>query len=145
MNKCKYFKITELVSKAVYNKFGETAWMFFDEDYLIDLDTIREYHGSPIIINNWANGGTFSQCGLRCNLDPLVKNKKTVYCSAHIFGKAFDLHANNNVKLFEDLQFLITNKRLKKFRRLESPKTTKYGWVHVDGFRTENDKLAIFI
>lgn len=142
---CKHFKIQELVSPYIYNKFGSLAWIFFDTEVLKDLDRIREYHKMPIIINNWTGSGAFSQCGLRSNIDPLVKNKTTVYCSAHLMGKAFDLHSTNNIKLYEDVKTLIENGTLKAFRRLESPKSTGYGWVHVDSFRTQNDKLSIFV
>ena len=144
MYECEYFKIQELVSEKVYKKFGKFAWSFFDTEILQELDEIRRFHGMPIIINNWTCGGSFSQCGLRCNIDSLVKNKKDVYCSAHIMGKAFDLHSNNNVKLYEDIKFLISNGNLKHFKRLESPKSTNYGWVHVDSFRTKDNKLEIF-
>ena len=54
--RCIYFGIKELVSPIVYDKWKEQAWMFFDENVLQDLDKIRETYGSPIIINNWANG-----------------------------------------------------------------------------------------
>ena len=75
---CKYFTIKELVSKAVYNfytpRYGEKfIWGFFDDEDKQDIDKIRETWGKPIIINNWASGGNLSQCGLRCNIDPLVK------------------------------------------------------------------------
>ena len=77
MYKCQYFGIKELVSPIVYNKWKEQAWMFFDENVLQDLDTIRKTYGNPIIINNWANG--LKQCGLRSNMDEMVKSKKTLY------------------------------------------------------------------
>jgi len=133
--KCKYFKIKELVSPLVYRKFGDFAWKFFDEDVLSDLDTIREYHAARIVINDWAWGGSLKQCGLRCNKDDLVASKKDVYCSAHIMGKGFDLHSDNIPKLYNDVEFLIKNKRLKKIRRIESQQTTKNAWCHVDTFQ----------
>ena len=135
--KCKHFNIKELVSPLVYKKFGEFAWRFFDEDILKDLDTIREYYGASIVINDWAWGGSFKQCGLRCNRDDIVASKKDVYCSAHIMGKAFDLHGGNNQKLYTNIEFLIKNNRLKKIRRIESPQTTKYTWCHIDAFQAE--------
>lgn len=144
MYKCQKFSIKELVSKQVYQKFGESSWMFFDEDILKDLDTIRLYHGSPIIINNWASGGNFSQCGLRCNKDPLIVNAKGIYCTAHIMGKAFDLHSNNIKKLYDDIQYLFNQGKLKAIKRMESSKSTKFGWCHVDSFQTNSSKLVIF-
>lgn len=137
IKKCNHFGIKELVSKVVYNKFGESAWMFFSPDTLSDLDIIREANGAGIIINNWASGGSLSQCGLRTNMDPLVKDKKTLYVSAHILGKGFDLHdtLNRNMRLYNIVIDLINKGKLKTFRRVENIKSTP-GWVHVDAYQS---------
>lgn len=135
--RCIFFGIKELVSPVVYDKWKEQAWMFFDENVLQDLDTIRETYGSPIIINNWATG--LKQCGLRSNMDEMVKSKKTLYLSAHIMGKGFDLHCNNghNSKLWQHCYNLLLHKKLKSFKRLENLKATP-NWVHIDSFQTEH-------
>lgn len=147
---CKHFNIKELVSKQVFEYFSKRyganfCWKFFQEQYLKDLDLIREYHGQAVIINNWHIGGNLSQCGLRSNVDPLVKAKTTPYCSGHTLGIAFDLHSSDNKKLFKDVETLINTGRIKSFKRLESPQSTKYLWVHVDGLQTQNGKLEIFV
>lgn len=136
MYKCKYFTIKELVSPIVYNKWGEKAWMFFDEETLKELDFVRELFGLAIVINNWAKGGNLKQCGLRSNMDDLVKNKKNLYLSSHCMGKGFDLHAGNgnHRKLFDLLFELIKTGQLKKFKRLENFNNT-LAWVHVDTFQ----------
>ena len=36
MYKCEHFKIQELVSKIVYDRFKDFAWSFFDENVLKD-------------------------------------------------------------------------------------------------------------
>lgn len=136
MYKCQYFSIKELVSPIVYNKWGEKAWMFFDEDVLRELDYIRETFGSPIIINNWASGGNLKQCGLRSNMDEISLKKTnygTLYLSGHTMCKAFDLHSSfgNHRKLYEHIYDLIKNKKLKKFKRLENFNNT-ITWVHCD-------------
>ena len=137
MYKCQYFGIKELVSPVVYDKWKEQAWMFFDENVLQDLDTIRKTYGSPIIINNWANG--LKQCGLRSNMDEMVKSKKTLYLSAHTMGKGFDLHCayGHNNKLWQHCYNLIKSKKLKTFKRLEDIKNTN-GWTHIDAFQSDN-------
>lgn len=141
MYKCRHFGIKELVSKQVYNKFGEQAWMFFGEAEKEDLDTIREANGADIIINNWASGGSLSQCGLRCNLDPLVLSKTGIYCSAHTMGKGFDLHDSlgRNNRLYAIIVDLIQQKKLKAMKRVESLTSTPT-WVHVDSF--DSDTLS---
>lgn len=137
MYKCQYFDIKELVSPIVYDKWGEQAWMFFSADTLKDLDLIRETYGHPIIINNWNTG--LKQCGLRSNMDELVKSKKTLYLSAHTMGKGFDLHCfyGHNNKLWQHCYSLILCGKLKTFKRLENIKDTN-GWVHIDCFQSDN-------
>ena len=89
----KYFDTQEVVCKHVYDKFGDSAWAFFDPRLLETLLFIREGIGKPIYVNNWQIGGNLSQRGLRCNVCNLVREKtdlKKVYLSAHIFGKGID-------------------------------------------------------
>ena len=142
--KCAYFSIKELVSPVVYQRWGEQAWMFFDELTLIDLDNIRNSWKSPIIINNWSGGGNLKQCGLRSNLDQIpndcTKNGK-LYLSAHCMGKAFDLHdkLGRNKQLFEHVYSLILTNKLKTFKRIENWNATSSsgGWVHTDTFQSD--------
>ena len=145
MYKCSYFTIKELVSLVVYNKWGEKAWMFFEENILKDLDLIRETWKSPIIINSWATGGSLKQCGLRSNMDDIVKvqtSKKQLYLSGHTMGKAFDLHdkLGRNLKLYDHVLKLLKQGKLSAFKRIEDwNKTyTQGGWVHVDSFQPIN-------
>ena len=76
MYKPSYWDIKELVSPEVYRVWSENAWQFFDDEYLIDLDTIREEWGDTLIINNWAWGGNFIESGLRDNLCSIFRSKK---------------------------------------------------------------------
>lgn len=135
--KCAHFGIKELVSPIVYQQWGEQAWMFFNPDVLQDLDMIRQTWGGSIIINNWAKGGTLKQCGLRSNMDEIVKEKKTLYLSAHCLACGFDLHAGNglNNKLWSHCYELILHKKLKAFKRLEDKALTP-NWTHIDSFQT---------
>ena len=142
MYKCKYFKLQELVSPIVYNHYGDFAWSFFDENILRDLDKIRERFGQAITINTWLYGGNTMQCGFRSNMDKMVKDKTTLYCSAHCMGKAFDLHCSDNVKLFDLIYKMINNGELSAIKRLESRQSTKDGWVHIDSFQTD---MIIFL
>ena len=73
--KPKFWEIKELVSPRVYEKFGQSAWKFFDIEYLIDLDTIRKAYNSTLYINNWAFGGSYTESGLRENISEIVKSK----------------------------------------------------------------------
>ena len=70
-------------------------------------------------------------------MDKMVKDKKSLYCSAHCMGKAFDLHAYDNIKLFDMIYGMINNGELLAVSRLESRKSTNDGWVHIDTFQTD--------
>lgn len=85
MKKAKHFGIKELVSRACYEKFGESAWKFFDEKAIDTLDWLRDNIGKPITVNNWAWGGEYQHRGYRwddCTIGARF--------SAHKEGKAFD-------------------------------------------------------
>lgn len=84
----KYFDIEELVCDHTYAKWGEKAWQFLDTNLLWCLLIIRR---DIIKMPMYCNSGTSHQRGLRCNMCQLVKSKKSVYLSSHIFGKALDL------------------------------------------------------
>ena len=99
MNKCKHFMIREIISPKVYEKFGDSAWRFFREDVLKDLDTIRDEWGSGLIINDWAFGGQYKESGLRSNVDSIVAQKTYPYLSGHVLGMGFDIKPKNeNIK-----------------------------------------------
>jgi hypothetical protein len=49
----KYFKIYELVSRAVFNKYGESAWQFLDQKAIDTLDWIRENIHRKMYVNDW--------------------------------------------------------------------------------------------
>lgn len=61
--KPKNFDLKELVSKFIFEKFGERAWQFFDHRILENLQAIREHYGVPITVNDWHKGGTFQYRG----------------------------------------------------------------------------------
>lgn len=134
-----YFDIRELVCPHVHDKFGAYAWQFFDPRLLDTLLVIREKIGKPIIVNNWASGGDFSQRGLRCNICALPKEKTSLeklYMSAHSQGMAVDfdvaeMKAEEVRKWIKDNQIFLPHPI-----RLEED----VNWVHLDvrsdGFRS---------
>jgi len=82
-----YFDIDELVCDHTFKKWGEQAWQFLDTDYLHALLIIRrDILKKPM----WCNSTTKKQRGLRCNMCQMVKEKKAVYLSSHVLGKAGD-------------------------------------------------------
>lgn len=128
----KYFGVKELVCPHVWERFGESAWVFIDRRLLAVLLWIREELGLPIVVNNWAKGGQYSQRGLRCNCCALVKEKtalEKVYLSQHIQGKAVDFGVVG-MKSAEVQRWLDENKE-----RLPYPircERDTNGWTHID-------------
>ena len=152
MYKCKHFNIKELVSKIVYDYYTKTLgypesflWCLFEEEYLIDIDCVRETWGKAIIINNWHLGGSLSQCGLRSNMDAIVKGKKNPYLSGHCLAKGFDLHdaKGDNKGLYNHICSLGKNGKFKKMKRVENIVSTP-SWCHIDGIKTTNGEFQIF-
>lgn len=82
-----YFNIKELVCDHVYAKWGEQSWQFLDTDFLHCLLILRRDIFKRAM---YCNGRSKHQRGLRCNRCDVVKTKKEVYLSSHIFGKAGD-------------------------------------------------------
>jgi len=131
MKKCKHFKIYELVSKQVYEKYGETSWQFFDPRLLMTIDWIRERLNKSITINNWEWGGGFSQRGLRENTSEIVRdktNRDLIYLSGHVLGMAVDFDVEG-MTAQEVRDWLEENKdELPYAIRLEKDVI----WVHLD-------------
>ena len=141
-----YFSIKELVDENVYNRYGEGAWKFFDDKLLECLLIIREHFGNPITINNWAFGSRFSQRGLRHNQSPMVRNKKSIYLSAHMMGKAFDFNIEG-VTPNEVREWIRTHPdRFPCKVRLErNLKGSPINWVHLDVYQdAKNPKVYLF-
>ena len=91
-----YFEVSELVCPHCYSKFGESSWQFISTELLSTLYILRtKIFNKPITINTWKSGGQFSQRGLRCNMCQLVKNKSSIYLSAHCLGKAIDFNVKD--------------------------------------------------
>lgn len=166
--RCRHFKIKELVSRIVYDfyitklKYKEDfLWGMFQSEILMDIDDIRDAWAkylkekyptytlsACIIINNWSAGGDLKQCGLRSNIDELVKAKtygNQCYCSAHCMGKAFDMHpANARYREFHKFVCdFISAGKTRKLKRVENFAHTP-SWCHADSFETEGGKLVVF-
>jgi len=135
----KYFALTEVVSVAVANRYGEQAWSFFDPRLLEVLIWVRESIGRPMTINT----KTMQQRGYRENTCQLVadKTKKgALYCTAHGRGQGVDF----------DVKGLTAEQVRQAIRqhidecphpiRLEAGVT----WVHLDVCNITDKKLVEF-
>ena len=133
-----YFDIKEITCDHVYDRFGETAWRFFDPRLLKVMAWLRLKLNRRIIINSRSYGLT--QRGLRCNLCSLVAKKTTPYLSAHILGAAFDFDVEGMLAE-ETRQWIEKNKAdLPHPVRLEKDTT----WVHMDTATEQTEKVTYF-
>lgn len=127
------FKIQELVCPHCYKKFGDKSWQFLSTEILSILYTLRyEIFKCPMVINTWAMNGTLSQRGLRCNRCSLVKDKKTVYLSAHQLGKALDFNVEEYAT--EEVYQKIKD-NVDKFKYPIRIEITGGNWNHIDCYQ----------
>lgn len=139
-----YFKLYELVSPNIYHQFKEFAWNFLDVGLLQDIDLLREKWGKPLIINNWYKGGQYRESGMRCNIDNIVKNKTTAYCSGHVLGKAYDIKPQKMSDLTDLYLCTIDNyDNFQSLSRLENIIKTPT-WQHIDCLQPRNTQILIF-
>ena len=139
-----YFGIKELVCKHVYDKWGELAWQFLDGKLLANLLYIREGIGKPIVVNNWAQGGQYSQRGLRCCACAMVKQKAIAnipYLSDHVLGRGVDFNVVG-MTAEEVRQWLERNKGELPYKvRIEKD----VNWVHLGlGYFGQSEKISYF-
>lgn len=143
-----YFSIKELVSKAVFDKWGERSWQFLDEKMLETLLVIRrDILAVGLVCNDWSFGGKSQQRGLRENTSQIVAQKTRsgqIYISPHILGKAFDLVSSKMSA--EEMRRQIASKAylLPYPIRVESGSSAPT-WLHVDLMvLDDNRKITIF-
>lgn len=144
--KSKHFKIQELVSKSVYSKYGEKCWEFIDEKLIITIDSLRDFFGKPITINNWLWNGNLQQRGLRTNTDDIVINKTNsgkTYVSQHCLGKAVDLNVKGLESEYVYSSILQNKDKFPYIKRIENIKDTPT-WVHIDVANTNSSDIIIF-
>ena len=139
----KYFDLREVVSKKVYDRYGQQAWQFFDPRLLAVVVWLRKNMGIPLVCNNWANGGSLSQRGFRANLDQIVADKTKqgkLYCSAHCLGKGIDL-SSGRASASAIRQWIRANIASCPYPiRLEDD----VNWVHIDVMNITDKKLIEF-
>lgn len=129
----KYFDIREFVDAAVYAKFGQRAWRFFDPRLLETVLWIRETLGQPITANNWHRGGSLDERGLRTNMSDLVKRKKGLYLSAHLRGAALDFTVKGmTATAVRDWLEQNADDVPHKIRLEDNMNGKQISWVHLD-------------
>lgn len=133
-----YFNVKELVCNHIYGKFGEQSWMFLSTQLLHVLLCLRT---DILRIPMHINIGNMHQRGMRCNMCPLVKGKKSVYVSAHVTGNAIDFTCDD--KTAEEVREIIKAKPLLLPCKIRLERDTQ--WVHLDCYDSgSDDKITEF-
>jgi hypothetical protein len=138
-----YFDLQELVCPHVFNKYGQRAWSFFDQRYLITLETIRDRLGKPMFANNWDSGGSFDERGCRCIQCNIVKDyilKGELYVSGHLIFKAGDFEVQG--LLGEEVRLWIAAHQNWWPYPLRLEK--EVNWVHLDTMNDTDQKVYLF-
>ena len=141
----KYFDISELVSNAVYTKYGQSAWRFFDTALIETLIALRtDILKVPLICNNWKSGGSFSQRGFRENIAPLVWSKTNagvLYCSAHCLGKGVDLSSSKMTA--EQMRTAIKKLAYKLPHKVRMEDGVS--WLHIDTMTDPSQQQTVYL
>jgi hypothetical protein len=108
------------------------------------LDWFRTSIDRPVTINNYMQGGKFTQRGYRCNLCSLVREKtldNTLYLSAHTRFQAVDFNVldmgDEEIRQWIDIH----KKEMPVNIRIEKDTV---GWVHVDVANDTYNKIIYF-
>lgn len=155
----KHFKAQDFVPKEVYTQYGDKSIQFVSDNIIKLADFIYEFFDSyykkedsnvektSITINNWNNGGSFNNRGLRTVKyinDQIAKGVKTAMLSQHIGGStnAIDFNVTIHFKGGKSLiinsndiyDIIIKNEKVfmdAGLTTLENKVMTQ-GWTHAD-------------
>ena len=139
----KFFDLREVVSKQVYERYGQAAWTFFDLRLLAVVVWLRQNLNIPLVCNNWAKGGQLDERGFRANLDPTVASKTKagkLYCTAHSRGQALDLSSGKMTA--EEMRRWIRQHREDLPFPIRMEKDVN--WLHIDVANVTNEILVEF-
>ena len=121
----KCFRITELVSRQIYQERGDRAWELLQPAALRTLDLLREKFGR-IVINNWNVQGPYNESGLRH-----FETGTGAEWSMHKFGGAFDCKFQDTTPQDAHAYILANPDQFPELTTLEAIKSTPT-WLHFD-------------
>ena len=128
----RHFKPTEYLPQSWIDQYDGMAPLAMDERILISIDSLRDFFGVPITINNYSKG--LSYRGLRTPICPQYKPN-----SQHSFGRAIDFDVQGmdaeNVR-----QTILKNQS--KFP-LISRMEIGTEWVHIDCANTGSSLITM--
>jgi hypothetical protein len=114
----------EVVPPEIYSIYGDRSWQFMDARILWTIDSIRDYFGRAIKINNWHTKGSFRYRGFR------PPNYVGVILSQHRFGRAVDFDIDG-MSAHEVRDVILSDKKL-DFKMYITAIELGVNWVHID-------------
>ncbi len=81
-----HFVIQEFVPPQVYEKFKENSIWFINPQIIKVAEFVRTFFNKPVTINNWHNGGSYTESGFR-----MPDTSTGAKLSAHKRGCAIDI------------------------------------------------------
>ena len=120
--------LQELVSRPIYQAWGDRSAMFLDARVPSFLQFLRNRYGKPIILNNWSGGGSFHNRGFRA-----PNSSVGAAYSQHRFGRAADFHISGMAvqEVYQDIlahQELMISHGISTLENIQFTPT----WIHAD-------------
>jgi hypothetical protein len=131
-----HFHPEEVLPKSWLDDYGGNALLAMDERILMSIDAIREYFAVPVVINNWAAGGSYMYRGLRTqNCQQYTPN------SQHSFGRAIDFDVMGETANYVRGIILSNRARWPLITAVE----LNVDWIHIDSRDgTGNSDIILF-
>ncbi|HJZ23678.1 MAG TPA: hypothetical protein VJ201_04430 [Candidatus Babeliales bacterium] len=128
MKVSKNFIIQELVPQSVYAQFGDKSIWFVDINLINMAQSVRDFFGVTVTINNWHSKGTLQNRGYRIPLSE-VGGKM----SQHKFGRAVDI-SFKDLTVTEAYDKILKNEKLFMSFGLTTLEDILYTktWLHLD-------------
>ena len=120
------FTPQELVPPKVYKELGSKSYCLFEEKVLKQLDQFRIDYGKALKINDWSNGGHYSESGYRD-----LHTHTGASRSSHKFGYAFDIKNYDGSDLEALRLFVKKNAEKYGIKRVENFNKTPT-WIHLE-------------
>ena len=138
------FYLDEFINPTTYKKFCYKSQRYIRPELIKIAQCLRSYTGLPCTINNWFNGGSYEESGLRD-----FNTSKGASYSAHKFGAGIDIKIGN-LSSHEMANIIIDNYKdifqQLGVTRIENPDFTKgktRDWLHIDTLFTGKEELEI--
>jgi|694.fasta_scaffold18667_2 hypothetical protein len=134
------FFLDEFVPPDIYNERGQRAIQLIDIRVFMAAQFLRDTIGKPMVVNNWWNGGKFTQRGLRRH-----DSKTGARWSQHKYGRGFDFHVSNmtvsevHAIIMQHEEMLINRQWITVIEDKRDTPT----WVHCDCRNTGLDQILI--